>query len=94
MRGVRPVTVCERLVVVTEMSVHSVSHSFVPSFFMYCHLSSAGLPLTDEAMVSSPLLLPVVTVGLFGLPGKVLNLGATMSWLAVAQVVPVYRVNR
>ena len=61
---------------VTEMSVHSVSHAFVPSFLMYCHLSSAGAPVTDEATVSSPLLLPVVTVGLPGLPGKVLNVGA------------------
>ena len=75
------------------MSVHSVSHAFVPSFLMYCHLSSAGLPVTEEAMVSSPLP-AVVAVGLLGLPGKVLNLGAVMSLCAVAQEVPVYRVNR
>ena len=68
---------------VTEMSVQSASKLPVPSFCLYCHLSSAGVPVTEEAMVSSPLP-AVVAVGLLGLPGKVLKVGAVIRLVAQA----------
>ena len=82
---------CESALSVLEMSVQSLSQAAVPSFLMYCHLSSGGLPVTDAAMVSSPLL-PAVAVGLVGFFGKVLKRGAVIR--LVAQLVSEYSVKR
>ena len=86
-------TVCESDFEVVTTSVQSLSHAAVPSFLMYCHLSSGGLPVTDAAMVSSPLF-PAVAVGLDGLPGSVLKRGAVISLFASTQLLSEYSVKR
>ena len=77
--SVRPVRVCDRVVEVLWISVQSVSQGFAPSFFLYCHLVSGAVPVTEDVRVSSPLPVPAVAAGFAGFGGRVANGDAAAS---------------
>ena len=70
---------CDSEVEVEEMSVQSLSKLPVPSFFLYCHLVSVPLPVTEAVRVSLPLPAPAVATGLVGLPGLVRSVSLASS---------------